>query len=150
MNEFQVQVQRERAEAERQVRNFWIKVVVGSLLTVALLIGGAMWGLPKYKLYRADIEKRTLISEARAKADAAEYTAEAEVTKANYEAERDRIRAQGVADANATINQTLTPEFITWHYVDQLADLGDQIIYVPTEGGIPILESGRVGQGVAP
>lgn len=126
---------------------FWatiVGVIVGCLFAVVLVIGGAMWGLPKYKLYKADHEKQTLTITAKAKSQAAEYTAKTEVTKANYEAERDRIRAQGVADSNRLIADSLTEEYITWHYIDQMSRHSNQIIYVPTEGGVPIMEANRL------
>jgi len=135
---------------QRAEGRFWVKVVCLVLAVVLLLVGGCMGGMPKYRLYKADIEKRTMVSEARAKAEAAEHTARAEVTKANHEADRDRIRAQGVADSNRLISDSLTPEYIRWHYIDQLTDKDNQLIYVPTEGGIPILESNRLNNEVTP
>lgn len=134
-------------EYDKQELKFWATiggVLVGIIFAFCLLIGGIMWAVPKYKLYAADIEKRTLISEAKAKAEAAEHTAKAEVTKANYEADRDRIRAQGVADSNKLIDSSLSDQYIKWHYIDQMTRHGNQLIYVPTEGGIPILESSRL------
>jgi regulator of protease activity HflC (stomatin/prohibitin superfamily) len=74
------------------------------------------------------------VADARARAEAATLLAESEVE-----------RAKGVAEANRIIADSITPEYTTWLYVDQLDEVianGGQIIYIPTEAGIPILEAG--------
>lgn len=78
--------------------------------------------------------KQVAVQQAKAKAEAATYEAEAEVT-----------RAQGLAKAiqiTGTALQT-NPEYLRYLYVNNLAESKDQIIYVPTEAGLPILEAGR-------
>ncbi len=87
---------------------------------------------PRYTLYQANIERQVQVADARAKAEAATLLADAEVE-----------RSKGVAEANAIIADSLTPEYITWLYVDQLDRTDNQIIYIPTEGGLPILEAGQ-------
>src|SRR5262245_12692809 len=94
-----------------------------------------LWGLikPQINLYKANTEKKAAVAEAKAKRDSATYLAQAEVE-----------RAKGVAAANKEIAESLTDRYIEWLYVDQMDQLGDHsIIYVPTEGGIPILDAGR-------
>jgi hypothetical protein len=108
----------------------------------------ALWLLiglvgPQLRLYKANTEKKAAIAEARARADAAEYEAERAVEIATAEAEADRVRAEGIADAQAAIDQTLTSEYIQWYFIDRLDDVEGQIIYVPTEAGVPIPEAGR-------
>ncbi len=68
----------------------------------------------------------------RGKAEAATLLADAEVE-----------RAKGVAQANEIIADSLTDEYIRWLYVDQLDQTNGQIIYIPTEAGLPILEAGN-------
>ena len=124
-----------------------IKGIGGAVLVGVLLFGGCQAAGPQVRLYKANTEKKALIGEAKARADAAKYEAEraVEVAKANAEAERQR--AQGVADAQRTISETITPEYVQWLYVDQMDRMAETgkatIIYVPTEGGLPILEAGR-------
>ena len=57
------------------------------------------------------------------------------------------IRAKGLAASQDIIASTLTEEYLRYLYIDALAGGDGQIIYVPTEAGLPILEAGR---GVEP
>jgi hypothetical protein len=112
-------------------------VVVGGIiafigLCFVLWLAIALIG-PQLRLYRANTEKQAAVAEARARADAAVYLKDAEVT-----------RAEGVAEANEIIAESITDEYVRWLYVDQLDQVQGQIIYIPTEGGIPILEANRL------
>jgi hypothetical protein len=125
-----------RAQQEAEVMKWGkrsIKVVAGTV--VASVVVWAVVGLvrPQLRLYKANVEKKALIAEAKARKDSAVHLAEV-----------DRERAKGTADANRTIAGSLTAEYIQWLYVQSLADHpGATVIYVPTEGGIPITEAGR-------
>lgn len=110
----------------------WVLIALALLITIVWA-----WRLvnPRYVLYQANIERQVQIADARAKAEAAELLAESEIA-----------RAEGVAEANRIIAGSITDEYTRWLYVDQLDTVvanGGQIIYVPTEAGIPILEAGR-------
>lgn len=59
--------------------------------------------------------------------------------------EADIIRAEGVAEANIIIAQSLTEEYIRWKWVEGLHDGSSELVYVPTEAGIPIMEATRYG-----
>lgn len=142
----------EREAAERERVAHYVKLtmkVFGALVAGICLVIWAM-GLimPRLNLYRAETERRAVIAEQRAESEAAEFRAQREVTIAEAEAERDVIRARGIAEANEVIAASLTPEYIRWLFVDRLDDIDGQIIYVPTEAGVPITEAGRaVGAG---
>lgn len=48
--------------------------------------------------------------------------------------------AKGVAEAQNIISAGLTPAYLTFHYIEQLARLpAGSVVYVPTEGGIPLM-----------
>lgn len=123
------------------------KIVLGIILGLTLIWVALRLISPQLNLYRANTEKRAAIAEARAQSDAAEYTAKRRVEIATADAEADRIRAKGIADAQSLIAESLTPEYVRWYYVDKLDDVEGQIIYVPTEGGIPLPEAGRATGG---
>ena len=144
-------VARERREEQQEIRRYVrmaAKVVGGVILGIMLLV--VAWKLigPQLRLYQASTEKKAIIAEARARADAAKYEADRAVEVAIASANAERERAKGVADAQATIAATITPEYVQWLYVDQMDRMAENgkatIIYVPTEGGIPILEAGRM------
>lgn len=109
------------------------------------LIGGACWAIPKYDVYqqtlkgeaefkRAEQNRRITIEEARAELDAAELLREADI-----------IRARGIADANEIIGQSITTPYLQWLWIEGLHNENSEVIYVPTEAGLPILEAGLRG-----
>jgi regulator of protease activity HflC (stomatin/prohibitin superfamily) len=55
--------------------------------------------------------------------------------------------AKGIAEAQKMISQGLTPAYLTFHYIEQLAKLpAGSVVYVPTEGGVPLVRP--VGGGI--
>ena len=123
-----------------------------TILVVAIIaIAGAalLIGMPAYNVYakrmagKAAYEealqnRQIRVLEARALLDAAELTAQAEVARAKGTNEANRIMAESLGG----------PEnYLRWAYINMLqetAGSGDrQIIYLPTEAGMPILEAGR-------
>lgn len=87
------------------------------------------------ELARADYNRQITVREAQAKMDAAKLLAQAEVE-----------RAKGVAQANKIIGDSLKDNeaYLRYLWVDSLKETKDQVIYVPTESNLPILESGRL------
>jgi regulator of protease activity HflC (stomatin/prohibitin superfamily) len=56
--------------------------------------------------------------------------------------------AKGVAQAQQIISAGLTPAYLTFHYIEQLATLpAGSVVYVPTEGGVPLMRSIGGGGG---
>ena len=50
--------------------------------------------------------------------------------------------ARGLAEAQRIISVGLTPEYLMFHYIEQLGDLpGGSVVYVPTEGSIPLMRN---------
>lgn len=50
--------------------------------------------------------------------------------------------ARGIAEAQIIISEGLSPEYLTFFYIQQLSDLGEgNVVYVPTEGGIPLIRN---------
>jgi hypothetical protein len=123
-----------------------IPFVICAGLFFLLLIATWLWVGPNYGVYqqrlsgeaelaKAEYSRRTAVVEAQAKLDAASKLAEAEV-----------MRAQGVAKANQIIGQSLKDNeaYLRYLWIDKLDSTRGQIIYVPTEAGLPILEAGRL------
>ncbi len=129
-------------EERREGLFFGFAVVLIFMLLVTALFGSIfVWKYvsPKVNLYRAGIENEIQVRDAEGKAQAAVSLAEAEVN-----------RARGIAEANEIINASITDRYIDWLYVDQLDRIKGQIIYIPTEAGLPILEANRIAPTVAP
>jgi regulator of protease activity HflC (stomatin/prohibitin superfamily) len=54
--------------------------------------------------------------------------------------------AKGIAEAQKIIAEGLTPAYLTFHYIEKLSTLpAGSVVYVPTEGGVPLMRS--VGGG---
>jgi hypothetical protein len=88
----------------------------------------------KAELSQADYNRQVQVVNAQANLQAQKYNAEAEVA-----------RAGGVAQANLIIKDTITDQYIRYLWVQTLdKGVDHQIIYVPTEVGLPITEAGRV------
>lgn len=87
------------------------------------------------ELAKANYSKQVAVQEAIAKEEAASHLAKAEVA-----------RAQGVAQANKIIGTSLkdNEEYLRWLYIEGMKEkTGTEVIYVPTEAGLPILEAGK-------
>jgi len=63
------------------------------------------------------------------------------LNKEKKEAERKRIEAQGQSDAQKILNETLTPKYLQYLYINELKDR-QGTIYVPTgSDGLPMIKS---------
>lgn len=61
--------------------------------------------------------------------------------KEKKEADRKRIEAQGIADANKIIANSLTKNYLTWYWITNL-DKHNSVIYVPVgENGMPMFKN---------
>ncbi|MDE2751102.1 MAG: SPFH domain-containing protein [Gemmatimonadota bacterium] len=50
--------------------------------------------------------------------------------------------AKGIAEAQQIISEGLTQEYLTFFYIQQLAEMPEgSLVYVPTEGGIPLIRN---------
>lgn len=120
----------------------WIAVGVIGLVSIIALM---MWGLPQYKVWQRDLsgqatlaeqewEKKVMVEEAKAEYEAAKHHAKAEVE-----------RAKGVAEANEIIGESLknNEAYLRYLWIQSLHDEYGEIIYVPTEANMPIMEAGR-------
>jgi len=119
-------------------------ITIGAISTVAL-IGVMMDGMPRYTVWqqemsgkaefaKAEQNRKIKIQEAMALKESAKYQAEAEVE-----------RARGVAEANKIIGDSLkgNEAYLRYLWVNGLNENGQNVIYIPTEAGMPILEAGK-------
>lgn len=105
----------------------------GALFTLVLTcIAGWLTFAPEYRLYKANIEKRIIVTQAIAEADADKEYARGEVE-----------RAKGTASANKIVAGSITEQYLRYLFVNNLKLTKNQIVYIPTEAGLPILEAGK-------
>ncbi|MDE5635790.1 MAG: hypothetical protein K2I52_05740 [Muribaculaceae bacterium] len=87
----------------------------------------------KAEFAKAEQNRKIKIEEARANLEAEKLNAQAEIE-----------RAKGAAEAIRIENGSLTSTYIQYLWVRQQSDLNNKtVIYIPTEGNLPILESTR-------
>ena len=60
---------------------------------------------------------------------------------AKLKADAEVLRAKGIAEANEIIAGSITEEYIRYKFVEGLNDGNTEVIYVPTEANLPILEA---------
>lgn len=123
-----------------------VKEVIFVSLLIIGVVSGAMYGLPKYRVWRAEQNGKAQFAEAeqnrRIKIEEAKANLEAEKLNALAEIER----AKGAAEAIKIENGSLTPAYIQYLWVRQQGNLSDKtVVYIPTEANLPILEANRNG-----
>ena len=113
-------------------------------LIILVMIAAIMFGYPRYKVWQQEMDGKAEFAKAEQnrKIKIEEARANLEAEKLNAQAEIER--AKGAAKAIEIENGSITPTYIQYLWVRQQADLGDKtVIYIPTEGNLPILEAGR-------
>lgn len=68
---------------------------------------------------------------------------EFELQKARKDAEIEIARAEGVAKSNKIISGSIDGNYLRYLWIKGLQTTNMQVIYVPTEGNIPIMEANR-------
>lgn len=66
-----------------------------------------------------------------------------ELTKAKKDAEIEVARAEGVAKSNMIIANSLSENYLKYQWIQGLQKNELQVVYVPTEASMPIMEAGR-------
>ena len=122
-----------------------------SIIFILTLILISMAGWPGYNVWqqglagkaalkRAEQDRQIAVQEAQAKLESSTLLAQAEIERAKGVAEANRIIADGLGGADG---------YLRYLYVNALSEhagkLG-QVIYVPTEAGLPILEAQRLNR----
>ena len=120
--------------------------VVAGIVLVVVTVAGGMAGCPVYNVWQkklageaqlrqAEWNRQIAIQEANAANESAELLAQAEVK-----------RARGVAEANQIIGNSLKENeaYLRYLWIQGLHDGSSEIIYVPTEANLPVLEATRL------
>jgi len=128
---------------------FGVRLARNASIAGVILITILAWGCPQYDVYsrrltgqaelaQAQANRQIKVSEGQAAEEAAKHLAQAEIE-----------RAKGVAEANRIIGQSLrdNEDYLRYLWIHNLAEAeknGAQVIYVPTETNLPILEATRL------
>lgn len=119
--------------------------VILAILIVIFCIGGCMYGYPKYQVYKSDLAGQAQLKEAESNRKIIILEAEAQRESAALLAEVEVTRAKGVAEANKIIGDSLknNESYLRWLWISNMKETNNDVIYIPTEAGLPILEAGK-------
>ena len=111
------------------------------IVLVILAIGFLFWAFPQYNVYTKTLSGKAELKEAEWNRQVVIEEAGAELEAAELKKQTDIKRAEGIAEANRIISSSLTDQYIKWKWVEGLHDGSSEVIYVPTEANLPILEA---------
>lgn len=122
-----------------------MKFIVGTMVcvfTLVLIFGG--W--PIYRVWQRELAGKAALKEAEWDRQIAVKEAQALKESAVFLAEAEAIRAKGVAEANEIIGASLKENeaYLRYLWINGLHDGSSEVIYIPTEANLPILEAGRI------
>jgi regulator of protease activity HflC (stomatin/prohibitin superfamily) len=115
------------------------KFIVGCVVAVVLAIPIGMFGLPYYKVWSAGMTGKASLMQA-------EQERKIQIEQAKAELESAKLRADAISIVGKASKEY--PEYRTQEFIGAFAeavksDKIEQIIYVPTEANIPIVEARR-------
>lgn len=114
-------------------------VVITSVLVGVFVLACLLFGVPVYRVWAANYNGKAILVKA-------EQTRQVLVTQANAELEASKARAQAIAIVGEAAQKY--PEYRRQEFMGAFAEAlregnMNQIIYVPTEANIPVMEAGR-------
>ena len=120
------------------------KQILLSVVIILSFVLVLMFGMPIYRVWQQEMRGKAEFAQAeqnrKIKVEEARANLEAEKLNALAEVER----ARGAAEAIKIENGTLTDRYIQYLWVRNQNNLSDKtVIYIPTEGNLPIMEAGR-------
>jgi regulator of protease activity HflC (stomatin/prohibitin superfamily) len=124
----------------------WGSVVAVAATVLILGIGSCMAFGPTYNVYEQKMQGQAILAHAQSSREVAVAEARAKMESAELLAQAEVSRAKGVAQANKIIGDSLrgNEAYLRYLWISNLENAKDgQVIYVPTEAGLPILEAGR-------
>lgn len=127
-------------------------LVAAGLLAVVVVAIIPFWLWPTYNVWASEMGGRAELAQAEYSKRVAVEAAKAKKDSAQYESEAEIARAEGVAEANKIIGDSLKgkEEYLRYLYITNLAEGENrEVIYIPTEAAIPILEANRLPGGQA-
>ena len=113
------------------------------LLILGIIVLLAMWLMPKYSVYERQMAGKAALSQAEYSRQIAVVEAEAKKNAAIALAQAEVERAKGVAESNKIISESITEPYLRYLWIQGLQTNQMQVVYVPTEANLPILEASR-------
>ena len=118
-----------------------IMVTVFSVIGVLIVLSVLLFGIPTYNVWQKGLNGKAQLAEADWNRQIAIREAEAELESSKLKSQADVIRAGGIAEANKIIAGSISEEYLKYKFIEGLNDGNTEVIYVPTEANLPILEA---------
>ena len=122
-----------------------IKTMLAISIIVVLILTIFLIGIPKYRVWQRGLSGKAQLAEAEWNRQITIKEAEAKKEAAISLADAEIERARGVAEANKIIGESLknNDAYLRYLWIQGLHDGSSEVIYVPTEANLPILEATR-------
>jgi predicted Holliday junction resolvase-like endonuclease len=118
-------------------------IAIAVIAAFLIIIAVSMYVFPQYGVWQKELSGKAQLKEAEWNRQIAIQEAQATKESAKMLADAEIIRAEGIAEANRIISNSITTEYIKYKFVEGLNDGNTEVIYVPTEANLPILEATR-------
>lgn len=135
---------RERKAEERRELKIKLGIASAVLFFVVGVLALTMWGWPKYRIYKQELRGEATLREASWDRKVKVEEAKALLESAGHEAAAEIKRAEGVAEANKIIGDSLKDNegYLRYLWIQNVGkDSDGERIYIATEAGLPILEA---------
>lgn len=125
--------------------SFWLKFTALIFFIILAVIILGMWGCPNYDVYQKTLSGEAELKKAEWNRQITVKEAEAKLNSAKLLSDADIIRAKGAAEANKILGDSLknNEAYLRYLWIQGLQDGKNEVIYIPTEAGLPMLEAGK-------
>ena len=136
-----------RNDNELSIGRIFSYFVIGFMTIMAVV--GICWGAGAagrvYDVWASRKEGEAEVAKAESNRSIKTLEAKAAMESSKHLAEAEIIRAHGVAEANRIIGTSLegNESYLRYLWIHTLGESKNQVIYIPTEAGLPILEAKR-------
>lgn len=119
-----------------------------AVCAAAVALSGCGVIFPPYRVYESEMNGKAVLAEAESSRQVKTLEAKATMESAKMLAEAEVARARGAAEANHILQNSLGgPEgYLRYLQIQALHETKAQLIYVPTEAGLPITEARRINK----
>lgn len=130
-------------EDNENVLKFWIVGAFLVGLVIVLLFGFFGILVPMMSPWWAEMSGKSELAKAEQNRQIAVLEAQAKLDSAVKLADSEIARARGVAEANKIISESIDEQYLKYLYIQGIEDNDNKIIYIPTNGLLPVLEIER-------
>ena len=122
-----------------------IKLSIFASVVFLFISVGIIWAWQYFKVFKAEYSGKAVLAEAEYSRQVAVKEAQAHLDSAKLLADAEVERAKGVKQANEIIAGSLKghEEYLRYLCIQNVSVGDHQVIYVPTEAGLPVLEAGK-------